>query len=152
MEKKEVSEEVSGFLEALLQHSQLEVEIECHAEDGMVTVELSGPDSQIVVRDNGSILYAINHILSRAFYPSFGAPQTMIVDCNQYRASRSEELRALAQRSAETVKQSGSLLPLEPMPASERRVVHMALAEEPGVAPESEGIGLNRRVVILPAR
>ncbi len=73
-----------------------------------------------------------------------------MVECNDYRATREAELEELARDAAERVKVSGDLLPMDPMPASERRVVHLALAQEPGVRTESEGAGIQRRVVILP--
>lgn len=152
MENKNFSEEISEFLSTIFRQAQLEMEFECHAEEEVVSIELSGPDASLIVRENGRVLYAINHILNRAFYTDQGPRRSIMVDCNQYRASRAEELRQLAQRAAETVKRSGNLLSLEPMPAGERRVVHLALAEEPGVFTESEGIGLNRRVVVLPAK
>ncbi len=105
----------------------------------------------MVVSNNGRLLYAINHLLNRAFYERSPHQCNFVVECNDYRATREAELEELAQTAAETVKVSGDLLPLDPMPASERRVIHLALAQEPGIRTESEGAGMQRRVVILPA-
>ncbi len=105
----------------------------------------------MVVGSNARLLYAINHLLNRSFYEKSPQQWNFVVDCNDYRATREAELEILAREAAETVKHSGNLLPLEPMPASERRVVHLALAQEAGVSTESEGAGAQRRVVILPS-
>ncbi len=105
----------------------------------------------MVVSSNARLLYAINHLLNRAFYEKSPQQWSFVVDCNEYRATREAELEILARETAEKVKHSGNLLPLEPMPASERRVIHLALAQDPGVSTESEGAGAQRRVVILPS-
>ncbi len=105
----------------------------------------------MVVSSNARLLYAINHLLNRAFYEKSPQQWNFVVDCNEYRATRVAELEGVAREAAEKVKHSGHLLPLEPMPASERRVIHLALAQEPGISTESEGAGAQRRVVILPS-
>ena len=105
----------------------------------------------MVVGDNARLLYAINHLLNRAFYEKSPERCNFVVDCNDYRETREAELEGLAREAAGQVKDSGTLIPLEPMPASERRVIHLALAQEPGVSTESEGTGAQRRVVILPS-
>jgi spoIIIJ-associated protein len=106
----------------------------------------------MVLSNGARLLYAINHILSRAFYEPGTEAFNLLVDCNDYRSARAEELESLARKAAEGVNDSGELYLFEPMPASERRVVHLALAEAPGVMTESEGSGLERRVVVLPAK
>ena len=145
-------EEINSFLGRMLAAAGLDLQYECEAHDGIVMVEIHGPDSRLVVANDARLLYAINHLLNRIFYERSAVPHSFLVDCNQYRAARTEELRALARKVAEEVKRSGHLRLLDPMPASERRIVHMALAEEPGVRTESEGVGAQRRVVILPSR
>ena len=147
-EKLEVA--VGHFLEDLLEKTGLELEFRCESEDHTMTVRLAGQDTPMVVSNNARLLYAINHLLNRAFYEKSPQRCSFVVDCNGYRAARATELQGLAREVAERVKLSGNLVPLEPMPASERRVIHLALAQEPGVSTESEGTGAQRRVVILP--
>ena len=150
-DKEKLELEVGHFLEDLLEKTGLELEFRCESEDHTMTVWLAGQDAPMVVSNNARLLYAINHLLNRAFYEKSPERCNFVVDCNEYRETRAAELEGLARESAEKVKDSGSLIPLEPMPASERRVVHLALAQEPGVSTESEGTGAQRRVVILPS-
>ena len=150
VDKEKLESEVGHFLEELLKATGLDLEFRCEPEDHTMTVWLSGQDAPMVVSSNARLLYAINHLLNRAFYEKSPQQWSFVVDCNDYRATREAELEILAREAAETVKHSGNLLPLEPMPASERRIVHLALAQEAGVSTESEGIGAQRRVVILP--
>ncbi len=151
-DNEKLESEVDRFLERLLQGAGLDLEFRCESEDQIMTVWLSGQDGPMVVSDNGRLLYAINHLLNRVFYEKPPQRCSFVVDCNGYRAEREAQLQGLAREAAERAKQSGNLVPLEPMPASERRVIHLALAQEPGVSTESEGAGAHRRVVILPSR
>ncbi len=150
-DKEKLESEVGRFLEELLKGTGLDLEFRCEPEDHTMAVSLSGQDAPMVVSNNARLLYAINHLLNRAFYEKSPQRWSFVVDCNEYRVTRSVELEGLAREAAEKVKDSGDLFPLQPMPASERRVVHLALAEDPGVSTESEGSGPQRRVVILPS-
>jgi spoIIIJ-associated protein len=73
----------------------------------------------------------------------------VLVDVEDYRGRRERQLREIAERAAERVKESGKMLQLEPMPALERRWIHLALREHPEVATQSIGEEPHRRVVIL---
>jgi spoIIIJ-associated protein len=73
------------------------------------------------------------------------------VDASGYRARREATLASIARRSAERAVQYGDRVELEPMTAVERKVVHVALKDYPGVETTSEGTEPNRFVVVLPA-
>jgi spoIIIJ-associated protein len=72
------------------------------------------------------------------------------VDVEDYRGRRERQLVDLASRAAERVTETGKMLQLEPMPALERRWIHLALRDHQGVATQSIGEEPNRRVVVLP--
>ena len=143
---------VTSFVKDLLEATKLDLEFRCDTEEEGMIVRLYGQDAGMVLSNGARLLYAINHILNRAFYEPGTEAFNLLVDCNDYRSARAEELESLARKAAEGVNDSGELYLFEPMPASERRVVHLALAEAPGVMTESEGSGLERRVVVLPAK
>jgi len=86
------------------------------------------------------------------FLRRMGAHPTalVVVDAEGYRGRREDALMDLAQRLADKAVKSARPVPVEPMSAHDRRIVHMALAEHEGVTTESEGEGLFRRVVIFP--
>ncbi|MEE8350007.1 MAG: R3H domain-containing nucleic acid-binding protein [Acidobacteriota bacterium] len=145
-------ERVAGFLKDLLETTGLELDFQCDVDDEGMRVDLHGVDAGLVLDSEARLLYAINHILNRAFYERGAEAFNVLVDCNNYRSARAEELELLARGAADSVIESGNLHLFDPMPASERRLVHLALAEEPGVVTESEGVGTQRRVVVLPAK
>ncbi len=143
---------VSNFMKELLAAANLDLDFRCEVEEETVMVRLYGHDVGMVLSNGARLLYAVNHILSRAFYERGPEAFNLVVDCNDYRNIRAEELESLARKAAEGVRESGDCHLFDPMPASERRVIHLALADEAGVMTESEGGGLLRRVVILPAK
>ena len=150
-EKDALVENVGEFLGSLLKQSLLDLDFRVELEESVIHVRLYGGDTGIVLSNNARVLYAINHLLNQIFFRQSVDGCSFVVDCNDYRATRGLELQLLAKKAAESVKLSKSALPLQPMPANERRVVHIALAEEPGIKTMSEGGGEHRRVVILPA-
>ncbi|MBK8046705.1 MAG: hypothetical protein IPK16_06025 [Anaerolineales bacterium] len=78
--------------------------------------------------------------------------KNIVVDVEHYREHRVEHLTQLALRSAQQVAKSGRALALEPMPPSERRIIHLALRDNPDVYTESSGEGERRKIQILPKR
>jgi spoIIIJ-associated protein len=74
----------------------------------------------------------------------------IVIDVEGYKQRRCNALQALAFRIAEQVAQRGEPFALEPMPAFDRRIIHLALVDHPDVTTESSGEGEARRVVILP--
>lgn len=95
-----------------------------------------------------SLQFMVNLLVSRKVQKW---PQ-VVVDVGNYRQRRQESLEGLARRMAERVRQSGRPLMLEPMGAYERRIVHLALRDDPTVYTESTGEGESRKVVIYPAK
>lgn len=95
-----------------------------------------------------SLQFMVNLLVSRQVQKW---PQ-IVVDVGNYRQRRQESLEGLARRMAERVRQSGRPLMLEPMGAYERRLVHLALRDDPTVYTESSGEGENRKIVIYPAK
>ncbi|MFQ5737622.1 MAG: protein jag [Acidobacteriota bacterium] len=135
----------------LVQAAQLDLRCHCEVGEGVIHLRLAGNDSGLVLRDNARLLYGLNHLVGQAFFKRTHGQYSFVVDCNDYRATRVLELELLARKAAEKVAFSGKPFSLQPMPATERRVIHLALADEAGVVTESEGNGRHRRVVILPA-
>jgi spoIIIJ-associated protein len=95
-----------------------------------------------------AVQYLVNAVVSRAFPEE---RQQIVVDASGYRARREATLASIARRSAERAVQFGERIELEPMTAVERKVVHVALKEYPGVETTSEGTEPNRFVVVIPA-
>ena len=115
-----------------------------------ITLEIKGDDLGILIGRRGQTLSCLQYIVRLIVGHQTKAWVPIIVDVEGYKQRRYEALRALAWRIAEQVKAKGTPFALEPMPAYERRIVHLALAEHPDVATQSVGEGEARKVVILP--
>jgi spoIIIJ-associated protein len=114
-------------------------------EDGMA-IELEGPDDAKVTAHGGRALLAMQHLLPRLLFTELGRSVHCRLDCGGFHAARGERLARLALKAAERVRRGGRSWLLEPMPPDERRLVHLALAEEPGIETESVGEGFLKRV------
>ncbi len=111
-----------------------------------------GEDLGILIGRRGSTLAALQHIVNVMVNRQFGTRVIVTVDVEGYKRRREESLRNLAFRLAEKVKQTGRPITLEPMPAAERRIVHLALVDDPDVVTSSIGNGEARKVIISPRR
>jgi spoIIIJ-associated protein len=98
----------------------------------------------------GQTIDAVQHLAQRIVFPEGPSPVRVVVDADGYRARRVETLQADAEQAAEEALRSGLSVELEPMPASERRIVHEYLRERGGVETHSEGDEPERRLVVSP--
>jgi len=99
----------------------------------------------------GERLSALQHLVNLMLSRRMGAWTRVLVDVEDYRGRRERQLGEIARRAAERVIESGTMLQLEPMPALERRWIHLALRDVPGVATQSIGDEPMRRVVVIRA-
>ncbi|MDQ6768029.1 MAG: hypothetical protein M3Z41_09510 [Candidatus Eremiobacteraeota bacterium] len=104
----------------------------------------------ILIGKHGATLDALSAVTNAAMHHGDSRDLFFAVDVEGYRQRRIATLRSIAQRCATRVRSEGVALELEPMPPSERRIIHLALAAHRDVATESTGIGSQRRVVIMP--
>src|SRR2546427_13236408 len=111
-------------------------------------IEVLGPDLGALIGRGGENLVALQQITSAITSRRVGRTVHVPLDIEGYRRHREEQLREIAQRVASRVRTSGQAVTLEPMLAYERRIVHLAVQDTPGVKTESVGIDPNRRVVI----
>lgn len=113
---------------------------------------VEGEELGILIGRRGSTLAALQHIINVVINRQFGSRVIVTVDVEGYKRRREESLRNLAFRLAEKVKQTGRPITLEPMPPAERRIVHLALLDDPNVVTSSIGNGEARKVIISPRR
>ena len=98
----------------------------------------------------GERLSALQHLVNLMLSRQMGAWTRVLVDVEDYRGRRERQLREIAERAAARVVETGKMLQLEPMPALERRWIHLALKGNADVATQSIGEEPNRRIVVLP--
>ena len=118
----------------------------------VVALNLSGPDLGVLIGRRGQTLAALQYIANLIMAHRLQSRQRLFLDVEGYRQRHYASLRVLALRMAEQVKSTGQSAVLEPMPASERRIVHLALAEIPDISTRSLGEGEARKVIILPKK
>lgn len=141
---------VEAAVRDLARIAGLEVEWSAHKEDDTYKVEFSGRDAGALLEEGGRFLAAVEHLVPRLVRSRVGHGVACKADCEGFQAGHEERLQRLALRIAEEVRGLGEARVLEPMTPADRRVVHMALAEEHGVETESEGEGYYKRVKVMP--
>jgi len=119
--------------------------------DDQLVATLGGADLGLLIGRHGQTIDALQY-LANAMAHRRGSERRVVVDAAGYRDRREAALHTLAQRTAERATATGSAVPLEPMTAVERKVVHEFLKEDPEVETTSEGSEPNRYVVVLPLR
>ncbi len=141
------------ILEQLLGHIGLDVTVTVESGDTSKLDVRGGDDEKealgALIGRKGERLSALQHLVNLMLSRKLGTWTRVLVDVEDYRGRRERQLREIAVRAAEKVKESGKMLQLEPMPALERRWIHLALRGNPDVATQSIGEEPHRRVVIL---
>ncbi len=115
-------------------------------------LDVNGDDLGLLIGRRGTTLAALQYMINLMVSRKMSSRVLISLDIEQYRRRREDSLTSLAQRMADRVRKSGRSLTLEPMPAGERRIVHLVLAEDSAVTTGSVGEGDGRKVVIYPQR
>ncbi len=119
-------------------------------ENGMLWCMISTPDSRFMIGRDGETLRSLNHLVRKMVEKTVGEEQSakLFIDVNEYQKKRFDNLKTIAHMMAERARYFKSSIEIDPMPAYERRIVHMFLEGAKDIKTESEGSGPNRRVVI----
>ena len=141
----------------LLEKMGIQAEVTSHygePEEGRshvpVLVNILGNDLSILIGRRAETLNALQFIGGLMVGKELGHAITMIIDVEGYRERRQNQIRQLAHRMADQAIKTGRRQVLEPMPANERRIVHIELRNNPSVRTESTGEDPHRKVVIIP--
>ncbi len=120
-------------------------------QSGGPQVDIEGEDAGLLIGRRGETLRSLQFIVNIIVNRNQEESVRVLLDVEEYRLRRQRSLEELAQRVANKVAATGRSISLEPMPPAERRVVHLALADNPSVTTESSGWGNGRRVSINPS-
>jgi spoIIIJ-associated protein len=144
-------------VQELLKHMKIRARVISHygePEDEQATrpvwVDIQGDDLSILIGPRSETLNALQYIASLIVSKEIGHNLTLVVDVQGFRARREQQIRQMARRMAEQAIKTGRRQVLEPMPASERRLVHIELRKNPLVTTESIGEEPRRKVTINP--
>lgn len=142
------------ILTELMAHMGFDVTVEVKAgETSRLNILGVGAEKEnlgALIGRKGERLSALQHLVNLMLSKRIGEWTRVLVDVEDYRGRRERQLVDLANRAAERVAETGKMLQLEPMPALERRWIHLALRDHATVATQSIGEEPNRRVVVLP--
>jgi len=151
-EKDEVASIATEVLETLIKAMGISAEVcvtQAPTEEQPMALDIEGDDLGVLIGRRGQTLASLQYVVRLIVAEKMKMWVPINVDVAGYKKRRYESLRGLALRLAEQVKRNQRLITLEPMPADERRIIHLALTDHPDVATESMGEGEARKVAIL---
>jgi spoIIIJ-associated protein len=139
---------IVDFLTRVTQAMGIETPVEVEETADGPRLNLSGEQAELLVRHRGEPLKALQHVVDMAYGRSVDGDKRVFVDALGYRKGKDVELRQMARLLAEKVKSSGVDQQLGPLNPYERRIVHIAVAQVPGVSTESVGDAFSKTVLI----
>src|SRR6478736_4291347 len=130
-------------------------DIDIKDDNDRTTLEIQTGDTEVVIGRRGVVIDALQHLVNKAVFKERGERdkekvKPLVVDAGGYREKQVERLRGIAQKMGEKALQTKQIVELQPMSPHDRRIVHMAIAEMPGLSSRSEGEGEDRHILVVP--
>ena len=138
------------LLEEIVDAMGLDAEIEVEEAEEVLTGHVAGDDVGLFIGRRGQTIDAVQHLAQRIIFRGRPIKARVVIDADGYRARRAKQLQEDADDAAEEALRLGSAVELDPMPASERRVVHEHLRDRGDVGTHSEGEEPERYLVVSP--
>ncbi len=148
-QERDVVKVVTEILEKLLELLEVAGKVEVLSDEIPLALNIEGDDLGILIGRRGQTLASLEYITKLMVAGRLKAWLPLRVDVGGYKKRRRDSLQRLALYLAEQVKSRRRAITMEPMPADERRIVHLMLADNPDVTTHSIGEGESRKVVIL---
>lgn len=147
--EKGAIEVVTEILNTLLELLGVTGKVEILSDEIPLDLDIKGDDLGILIGRRGQTLASLEYITKLMVVGTLKTWIPLTIDVDGYKKRRRDSLQRLALYLAEQVKSRHHAITMEPMPADERRIVHLTLADNPDVTTQSMGEGENRKVVIL---
>jgi len=144
LKNDEESGAVEVFLRNLMKVFPLELTYQVKKRDQMIYVVFDGEDRKLLLKNDGALLLAIQHVLNKI------SDQKVQADCEFFRRRKEKQLKEYAQQVAEKVRETGQEEILDFMNPYERRIIHIAVNQIPGLTTESLGEGFLKKVRVYP--
>jgi spoIIIJ-associated protein len=145
---EEEGDVAADYLEGLLDIADLDGDIDIDVENDRASLAIAGGNLQNLVGERGEVLDSLQELTRLAVQTVTGERSRLMLDVDNFRGGKKEELTKLANEVAKEVKDSGENVKLKPMNAFERKVIHDTI-QALGLTSESEGEEPNRCVVVL---
>jgi spoIIIJ-associated protein len=149
-EREDPASVLRDLLEEIVDSLGLDVDVRIEESDGTLTGCVEGEEVGLLIGRRGQTIDAVQHLAQRIVFRGGSPEARVVIDADGYRERRAEALRSLALDAAEESLRSGQAVELDPMPASERRIVHEYLRERDDVETHSEGEEPERYLVVEP--
>ena len=141
---------IAKLLDQIFHDMEFDCTVEIEAQPDGFLATVSGDDKEALLEGNGRGLSALELIANNAFRHKLPPGNKVRVDAGDFRSRRDEELSDLALQVAHSAKESGRTQETQPLNPYERRLVHLALAEDAGVTTVSRGSGFLKNVQVIP--
>lgn len=139
---------VREFLDKTLTAMGLSLEVAVRDEPDSVRIELSGDGGEQLLRRRAEALDALQQIVNTAFRRHLADDRSFVVDCLDYRKAKDAELKQMTRFMMEKAKSTGAPQEMGPLNPYARRLVHLTVAEDPGMSSESIGDAFLKTVII----
>jgi spoIIIJ-associated protein len=165
--REDLAEKASDFLLGVLERMGISADIDIKDDQDRTVLEIQTQDTELVIGRRGVVIDALQHLVNKAVFKERGPREEdrkpgdkdkgdkrgkpLVVDAGGFRDKQVERLRALAQKMGEKALETKQIVELSPMSPHDRRIVHMAIAEMPGLSSRSEGEGEDRHILVVPA-
>lgn len=149
-EVDQIADVAVGFLRGILGYfGETKSSIdEYEGDDGELILDVNGGDLAVLIGRHGRTLDGLQMVLTSLMSSNLKFHYPIVVDIEGYKTRRKQKLQSMARSAAARAKRQHGKVSLAPMNAYERRLVHLALADDEGVTTHSEGEEPNRRVII----
>jgi spoIIIJ-associated protein len=140
--------QIATFVQDVVRAMGVDLTVTSHETDEGMHINADGEDGGILTRRGGEGLQALQHLVATTFRRQLGDDRRVVIDCNGYRREKDAELRQMALHMASQVRETGVSQEMGPLNPYERRIVHLAISEDPAVGTESIGDAFLKTVVI----
>jgi spoIIIJ-associated protein len=140
--------EIAAFVQNVVTAMGLTLTASVEETPEATRINLDGEDGGVLIRRGGEGLQALQHVVATTFRKQLGEDNRVVIDCNGFRRDKDAELRQMAQFMASKARSSGMPQEMGPLNPYERRIVHLAIAQDPDVTSESIGDAFMKTVII----
>ena len=143
-----LNSEIATFVQSVVTAMGLTLTATVEETAEATRINLDGEDGGVLIRRGGEGLQALQHVVATTFRKELGEDNRIVIDCNGFRRDKDAELRQMAQFMAGKARSSGMPQEMGPLNPYERRIVHLAIAEDSDVTSESIGDAFMKTVII----
>ena len=143
-----LNSEIAAFVQNVVAAMGLALTATVEETPEATRINLEGEDGGVLIRRGGEGLQALQHVVATTFRRQLGDDNRIVIDCNGFRRDKDAELRQMAQFMAGKARSSGMPQEMGPLNPYERRIVHLAVAEDTDVTSESIGDAFMKTVII----